>query len=277
MIGVRARRNVLPGRGDRGPSQRVGCTSSEVNWLHLPTLGLALGCVQCRIRGCPQTALRSKIKEKEGAAARGVCGAGLDSRPGGHQKVKKFALTIVGSVVAALFLAACGSNPRAQPIDTPTLSPTEPSWASSYTPAQLADYNAALAAFGRIESREAPIWANPNRYTVTQVSRIFNGDWSNTARPIHQFRAYVSNDIRVSGVPKVVSSRPGKIASNSGGSGLEQITIRQCVDGSTVTATQRGAPLKSGGADRGIRVVEMFKTVGGKYLLFQVGEGDGSC
>lgn len=212
----------------------------------------------------------------------GRCGAGgvrcrLESRPGGHPKVNKLALTLIGSVVAALALVGCDSNLSAHPTTSPTPSPTPPSWASSYTPAQIADYRAALAAFNTIESREAPIWANPSRYTRNQVGAIFRQDWSNTARPLHQFQSYVSNGIRVSGLPKVISSRPGAIASNSGGSGLEQIAIRQCVDGSTVKATQHGAPLKSGASERGVRLVEMFRTAGGQYLLFQVGEGAGSC
>lgn len=190
--------------------------------------------------------------------------------------MNKLALTLIGSVVAALALVGCDSNPSAHPTNS-TPSPTAPSWASSYTPAQVADYSAALAAFNAIESREAPIWANPSRYTLNRVGALFRQDWSNTARPRHQFQSYVSNGIRVSGLPKVISSRPGTFASNSGGSGLEQITIRQCVDGSTVKATQHGAPLQSGAPNRGVRLVEMFKTAGGQYLLFQVGEGAGSC
>lgn len=191
--------------------------------------------------------------------------------------MNKIALTIVGSTAAALVLAGCGSTPSTKPTNSPTPSPAAPSWASSYTPAQVADYTAALTAFKAIGSREAPIWANPSRYTASQVTAIFRQDWSNTARPLHQFQSYLNNGIRVSGQPTVISSRPETIVSNSGGSGLEQITIRQCVDGSRVKATQRGTPLKSGASDRGVRLVEMFKTTAGQYLLFQVGEGAGPC
>lgn len=190
--------------------------------------------------------------------------------------MNKIALTIVGTVIAALTVVACGSSPSARQTVVPT--PTAvPSWASSYTPTQIADYEDALAAFAAIEIREAPIWSNPGHYTAASAGAIFRGDWSNANRPLHQLQSYIRNGIRVSGQPKVLSSRPGTVVSNSGGSGLEQITIRQCVDGSTVTATQNGRPLRPATAKRGVRVVEMFKTPGGQYLLFQVGEGPGAC
>ena len=135
--------------------------------------------------------------------------------------MNKLALTVVGSI-AALVLAGCGADPSARPTSSPTPSPTAPSWASSYTPSQIRDYTAALAAFNAIEAREAPIWANPSRYTADQVSAIFRLDWSNTARPLRQFQSYVSNGIRVSWPPKVISSQAGTIASNSRDSGLQQ-------------------------------------------------------
>ena len=212
----------------------------------------------------------------------GRCGAGgvrcrVPIRPGGHQQVNKIALTAVGTVAAALMLVGCGSGPSARPTSMPTPSTSQPSWASSYTPQQVGDYNAAMAAFSAIEAREAPVWANPGRFSRAEVESIFRHDWSNTARPLRQFETYLSNGVRVSGAPVVISSRPLSITPNSGGSGLEQITIRQCVDGSRVHASQHGSALPTAGEKRGVREVEMFKTPAGKYLLFQVGKGAGSC
>ena len=86
MIGAPRPLDELPSRRDRFPRQRGSRTSPERKWRSSLARGLGLGCIKIRIGGCPQDPLSPKIKEKEGAAARGVCGAGLDSRPGGHQK-----------------------------------------------------------------------------------------------------------------------------------------------------------------------------------------------
>lgn len=192
--------------------------------------------------------------------------------------MNKIAQTIAGTIAAALALTACGSSgSKTVPTPSSSATPTLPAWAASYTAAQLGDYNAALTAFNAIERREAPIWANPGHFSSAQAGEIFRGDWSNTTRPLGQFATYRTNGVRVSGLPRVISSRLDAIASNAGGSGLEQITIRQCVDGSQVRATQRGAPVPSTGSKRGLREIEMFKTPGGQFKLFQVGEGSGSC
>lgn len=223
-------------------------------------------------------ATRGSVEDQCGRFGAGGVGGPVGLPTGRTPKVNKFALITVGSLTAALTLAGCGSgNPSAQPTPAPTSSATAPAWESSYTPSQIVDYSAALASFEAIQRREAPIWADPNRYTATQAGDVFRVDWSNTSRPLHQLAAYRANGVRVTGQPTVISSQLATITANSGGSGLEQITIRQCVDGSSVRATQHGTAVPPNSPKRGIREIEMFKTETGKYLLFQVGEGTGSC
>lgn len=238
MIGEGAPR---PGHGERWRCRRAGCTTSKLNWLRLSTLSLALGCVQYRIRGCPQTALRSKIKEKEGAAARGVCGAGLDSRPGGHQKVNKLARTIVGSVVVALALMGCGASKQAalptksvRPTLTPT--PSAPAWTNDFTSAQVAQINRAIGVVDASRLAVARL-----RVDDAAARAVFREFYATPSVPEAQLKQAITYRIKTTGTPIIVWTRPVRFDSFGGGKD-NVLTVDQCVDNSKVKTTVGGKP-----------------------------------
>jgi hypothetical protein len=194
-------------------------------------------------------------------------------------KLKKLTAIILAAVVSAS-MAACGSgSPRAVPTITPTVTtptPTVPAWEAKFTAAQISDYNAALAAYKRLQVREAPIWANPTRYTSAQAQAIFNADWLTPSVPMYRYRTYLDNHIRVIGIPRVLSSELSSSKSDSA-TGLEVISIRQCVDGSATKGLQNGKPLPTTSHERGYRTVRLYKTRSGEYLMGSAEGGQGSC
>lgn len=182
----------------------------------------------------------------------------------------KHAATAIVTVGALLGLVACGSaKPTADP--TPKTSPsatsTAPAWEAKFTAAQLNDYNTALATYTSIVSREAPIWANPSKYTATEVARIFNQDWAVPGVPTYRYTSYVANHQRQGGVTKVLSSELMSVQSNSGGTGLEEIKISQCVDGRGITINGEPVTKVAKILPRSRLDFEMFKMTNGQYKL----------
>lgn len=189
--------------------------------------------------------------------------------------MNKNALTLVGTLAAALTLVACGSSsPSARMSRTPTPTPTAPSWAVSYTAAELDDYNAALAALVAIEQREEPIWSGGKLTAVARAA--FASDWFVPALPMRRLTSWQQNGAREEGLPRVLSSRLTSLTRDNGSSGIETLTIRQCVDSSGVVATQNGKVVPPSKGTRGVRSVEMDKLPNGEWRIFQI-ESAGKC
>ncbi|GAC1378634.1 MAG: hypothetical protein NVSMB48_00510 [Marmoricola sp.] len=154
--------------------------------------------------------------------------------------MNKLALTIVGTVIAALALAACGSS---KPSSLPTVNvtptstrPASPVWASHYTSAQVAQIsdavkviNAARVAVAGLTADDAAAKAVFNRYYVTPTV------------PEAQLKQAVQYRIKTTGAPTVLWTRPVKFSSFNGAKdGI--LTIDQCVDNSGVKTTVAGKP-----------------------------------
>lgn len=195
-------------------------------------------------------------------------------------KLKKLTAILLVAVVSAS-MAACGSgSPRAVPTITPTVTtstPTVPAWEAKFTAAQISDYNAALAAYERLQVREAPIWANPTRYTSAQAQAIFNVDWLTPSVPMYQYQAYLQNHARSIGTATVLSSE--LLSATRVDHGLVQIRIQQCVDGSTVKNTVNGQPLAGQRSPRASRTLALVKLPSGliKLVSSASSKGSGSC
>ena len=265
MIGPGAPLSDFPGAGAGAGclANSAGGPRLELNRRHSKWLFRASGTIQNSIRGCRRTPLRPKIKGKEGAAARGVCGAGLGSRPGGHQKLKKFALTFVGLVAGALIFVGCGAgSPTARP--TPTSTPTA-AWELSYTPDQIADYTRAVAVYQRIEREEAPIWAAG---TVTTAARAeFSQDWANPNVPLNLLKFFQQSGVKTEGVPTLLASQLQKVSQLAGVG--EVLQIRECVDTASVHETQRGKAVRNPFPHLA-RLIEVVKTPAGRFAAASV-------
>lgn len=195
-------------------------------------------------------------------------------------KLKKLTAIVLVAVVSAS-MAACGSgSPKAAPTVTPTVTaptPSAPAWEAKFTAAQISDYNAALAAYKRLQVREAFIWANPTRYTSAQAQAIFDADWLTPSVPMYQYQAYLQNHARSIGVATVLSSE--LISAKPADRGLVQIRIQQCVDGSKVKNTVNGQPLASQHSAKASRTLVLVELPSGaiKLVSSASSEGSGSC
>lgn len=195
-------------------------------------------------------------------------------------KLKKLTAVVLVAVASAS-MAACGSgSPKALPTVTPTVTaprPSAPAWEAKFTAAQISDYTAALAAYKRLQVREAPIWANPTGYTSAQAQAIFNADWLTPSVPMYQYQAYLQNHARSIGSATVLSSE--LLSTTRVDHGLVQIRIQQCVDGSTVKNTVNGQPLAGQRSPKASRTLALVKLPSGviKLVSSASAKGSGSC
>lgn len=125
---------------------------------------------------------------------------------------------------------------------TPSAEPTQPTWMDDYTDKQLKAYNEALDAWSTYEQRSEPIWA---RGKATPAARqLFQKYFPS---PLWQdlfqkLEGYEQVDIKISGVPDVLWSRPSRVALEGG---TASVQIVQCLDFSPVQLTQAGIAQES--------------------------------
>lgn len=191
----------------------------------------------------------------------------------GMMKIYRQIATAGTAVCLAFGLAACGSTHKqaVPPITSPSATATQPAWAAKFTKAQLADYATALDTFTKVEKREAPIWANPQQFSASEVQAIFKSDWITPQLPMNRYTGYLANQVRSVGIQKVLSSELTSMKSNTFGGGGQLIVILQCVDGSGIRNFIGGksvAPSK--GSSRGERDLAVVKTVDGRFLINSV-------
>lgn len=155
--------------------------------------------------------------------------------------MNKLALTLVGSVVAALALVGCGaSKPIAlqTPTVRPTPTPSAPAWTSHFTSAQVTQINQAIGVVNASRLAVA-------RLTVDDAAAkaVFSKFYATPSVPEAQLKQAITYRIRTTGVPSVVWTRPVRFGSFGGGK-ENMLTIEQCVDNSKVKTTVAGKPAK---------------------------------
>jgi hypothetical protein len=175
---------------------------------------------------------------------------------------------LVAIACTGLFLTACTSNgdePEPRPTtttsaSTPSQTPAKPAWESRYTEKELRAYEAALARFTEYETRAEPIWA---RGEVTPGAEgLFKEYWNPWPNTLNTLRVYEQNDITVSGLAKVIWSKPTAVKQ---GKAWTQVTIEQCIDPSTITVL----PAAGGSKKQGpyVRTITMDRTDAKPFMI----------
>lgn len=180
--------------------------------------------------------------------------------------MNKLALTIVGTILGALIFVGCGSgSPNARPTPSPTPTATAPTWESSYTPDQIADYTSAVALYERIERDEAPLWAAG---AVTAAARAkFSQDWVNPNVPLNLLKFFQQSGVKTDGSPTLLTSQLQKISQLAGVG--EILQIHECVDTASVRETQRGKSVRNPYPHLA-RLIEVVKTPSGRFAVASV-------
>lgn len=196
-----------------------------------------------RIRQGDLSSYLVRIQDRCGRYGAGGVVVPAYGRPGGHLQVNKIALTVVGSVFAALMLAGCGSSrPSALPTltATPTNMPTTSSapWGGRFTAAQVVQINEAIRV---IDSARVAV----ARLTVDDATArsVFRRYYATPTVPEAQLKQAIQYRIKTTGSPSVVWTRPVRFGSFEGGKN-NILTIDQCVDNSKVKTTVGGKPAK---------------------------------
>ena len=156
----------------------------------------------------------------------------------------KFASVFASCVIAFLVLTGCSdeTNPDGSDEPTPTApitstspTPTTPAWQDEYSKKEIAASEAALDRFATYEQRSEPIWRKGE--ATPAAEQLFKeyfqeGVWQTQ---MSRLRLYEEAKVEVHGTPTVLQSRPTRIALSKQS---ESVTIRQCVDYSTVKGFQ---------------------------------------
>ena len=159
----------------------------------------------------------------------------------------------VAMMLVALSGCNDGGDSRGDPDPTPSVTPTssttpsDPPWVAKYNQAELDAYQRALSRWEQYELRAAPIWEEGK--ATAGAERLFRRYFIGWRRPLSLLELYAQNDVKVVGVPKVLSSRPTKVSLAEDG---DTVIVRQCVDFSPVTVTQGGEPQDHATADHPI-------------------------
>jgi hypothetical protein len=194
-----------------------------------------------------------------------------------------FVARIALLVSAAVILAACNSTDQAvpatgtpvsqsqsqsPPTSSPPSVPSEPPWRSAYTADQLAAYDSALARFNEYEQRSEPLWAAGK--ATAAAEQVFKTYYASPAwrQVFDQLKTYEQVEVTRSGLPMVVWSRAKTV---TGGVDAGSVTLLQCVDYTSTSATQYGKPAPK---DRVFlkpveRIIVLKRSPGSTWLIYE--------
>jgi hypothetical protein len=168
------------------------------------------------------------------------------------------------------------------PTETRSASPTkttQPAWQDKYSEKEIAAYETALDRFETYEQRSEPIWRRGKATPAAEelFKEYFQeGVWQ---PQLSRLRLYESSNVEVHGTPTVLRSQPTRITLSKQN---ESVTIRQCVDYSTVTGFQNGEETTKVTHKPQLRIVVSIRSVGKQespWLISRIREfkGDRPC
>ena len=173
------------------------------------------------------------------------------------------------SVVLVATLAGCnGSDP--DPVPTPTKSATTTptsttaAWEAKYSAEELDAYRAALAQWNSYKAEIQPYnAAGKATPAAKKVYQKYLVPWQFYFKRLQQ---YEKAGIKIARQGKVLESEATRIKLGKDGA---SVTIRECVDGTNVGATQNGKPLKNAFDAPQLSEVVVGE-VGGRWLITNI-------
>lgn len=167
--------------------------------------------------------------------------------PSGGEILNSLRRAAVAAVVLTLAfaLASCTSDdkPATKPSATQT-SPTTaattaaPSWKNSYSPKELAAYEAALARYTAYQAKVKPVWAAGKATPAAKA--LFKEYFIPWQYYFGQLEQYEASNIRLNFEMDVLNSEATRIKLGADGG---SVSIRQCVDSTKSSGTQNNDPL----------------------------------
>jgi hypothetical protein len=153
-----------------------------------------------------------------------------------------------------------------QPV-TESVSPS-PSWQGQFTPAQLADYEAALNRWSDYERDTEPIWAAG--HVTDEARRLFQAYFVSPVwqKYLDRLTTYEGAGVTIEGLPTVFWSKAKRIATSNGEG---SVSIVQCVDYSSQIATQAGQQIEPI-QEPALREATLDRTAGNPWLLLRIDE-----
>ncbi|GAA3524636.1 hypothetical protein GCM10022234_21720 [Aeromicrobium panaciterrae] len=200
--------------------------------------------------------------------------ASFTLRPGPSGARGRVTVCLLG-IALALTLSSCDEDEPA-PIPTgstpTTATPTRPAWEAKYTADEIAAYEEALATWDRYQQEAEPIWKAGK--VTPEAEKLFKRYFATNEQLIN-LDFYEKNHLTRTGRAKVLSTEPTRIkVSTTGGS----VSIRQCLDASTITVTQNGETVEPENVGPQVFTFEMGKAEG-RWIVFRLKEsvGDSPC
>lgn len=199
---------------------------------------------------------------------------------------------VIAACVSLALTAGCqndgdGSAQPLPPVESSTNAteartpgPTEPTrtaWQDNYTNAQIAAYEEALDRFATYEQRAEPIWRRG--MATPAAEELFREYFYTWQTELNRLELYERANVEVHGTPTVLESRPARVALADDG---ESVTIRQCVDYSTVTGFQNGEETEKVATTPQVRIIVTSRSLGSQATSWRISriqkfEGDRPC
>lgn len=181
---------------------------------------------------------------------------------------RRIAVYLVGLTLLTT-LASCKSS-EPDPLPTPAKSTTAPStpptasWESKYNAKELDAYRAALAQWNAYKAEIQPYNAvGKATPAAKKVYQKYLVPWQFYFKRLQQ---YEKAGIKIARQGKVLESEATRIKLGKDGA---SVTIRECVDGTDVGATQHGKPLKNAFDTPQLSEVVVGE-VGGRWLITNI-------
>lgn len=179
------------------------------------------------------------------------------------------ALTLVGAL-SACSDATKDPEPKATDSTTsaaPTPTPTATAWRDAYTEKQLTGYDAAVQRWESYLNRSEPVWAAGR--ATPRAEDLFKEYFPDPVwRVVYaQLKTYEEVEVKTEGQAEVYWSKAIEIS----GTALS-VTIEQCVNYSTGTATQGGKVIEAEkwATEPRLRTIALSKPKGHGWLIYEL-------